>query len=362
MPHLAPLALLLALGTPLLASTHVTHAKPVPRHVAASHHAVTGHAAPAHAAKPVRASEGRRHATSADFAEALPPQARHNRGAQVAQPAAMPRETRGRRAKLERVSRRERERSPRRALRLDFAANRLRTVVSVIRATAEHPRLVDLPTAAAEPMILPQQYDARGRLMIPAALVGSHAILLHQNEMAEADGLGRVQNDADLEGMRERGMLVSLPIGSGLGVDDRLPVNRRFSRPWTASFLNDLARAHYAHFHTPLQVNSAVRTVEFQQHLMHINGNAAPADGDTASPHLTGQAIDLAKRGMPLAEIAWMRGYLLPLIEEGKIDVEEEFQQSCFHISVYRRYAAATESPYRVAARDGSSAMESMLR
>lgn len=198
--------------------------------------------------------------------------------------------------------------------------------------------------------------------MMPAALVGSHAILLHQNEMADLDGLGRVQNDADLDAMRERGMLVSLPASNGLGVDDRLPMNRRYSRPWTATFLNDLARAHYAHFHTPLQVNSAVRTVEFQHHLIHINGNAAPADGDTASPHLTGQAIDLAKRGMPLAEIAWMRGYLLPLIESGKIDVEEEFQQSCFHISVYRSYAPPAEDSYRVASHGGTTALASMLR
>ena len=210
--------------------------------------------------------------------------------------------------------------------------------------------------------MLPQRYDARGRLMIPAALVGSHAILLHQNEMADQDGLGRVQNDPDLDSMRARGMLVSLPAGAALNIDDRLPYNRRFTRPWTASFLNDLARAHYAHFHSPLQVNSAVRTVEFQQHLMHINGNAAPADGDTASPHLTGQAIDLAKRGMPLAEIAWMRGYLLPLIESGKIDVEEEFQQSCFHISVYRRYAPVSNDQYRVASHSGTTTLASVLR
>ena len=198
--------------------------------------------------------------------------------------------------------------------------------------------------------------------MMPAALVGSHAILLHQNEMADQDGLGRVQNDADLDSMRARGMLVALPLSAGLGVDDRLPGNRRFTRPWTASFLNDLARAHYARFHSPLQVNSAVRTVEFQQHLVHVNGNAAPADGDTASPHLTGQAIDLAKRGMPLAEIAWMRGYLLPLIESGKIDVEEEFQQSCFHISVYRRYSPSSADQYRVASRGGTTALASVLR
>ena len=58
-----------------------------------------------------------------------------------------------------------------------------------------------------------------------------------------------------------------------------------------------------------------------------------------ASPHLTGQALDFGKRGMSSAELAWMRAYLLPLMTAGKIDVEEEFQQACFHISVYRRYA-----------------------
>ncbi len=33
-----------------------------------------------------------------------------------------------------------------------------------------------------------------------------------------------------------------------------------------------------------------------------------------------------------------MRAYLQPLIDQGKIDVEEEFQQACFHISVYKAY------------------------
>jgi hypothetical protein len=147
--------------------------------------------------------------------------------------------------------------------------------------------------------------------------------------------------------MRNQRLLVALPVSNALDVDDRLPVNRRYCRPWTAQFLATLARAHYAHFHTTLQVNSAVRTVEFQQHLMRINGNAAPAAGDTASPHLTGQAIDVAKHGLSLTEIAWLRGYLLPLVQEGKIDVEEEFQQSCFHISVYKRYIPSASTPRR---------------
>jgi hypothetical protein len=170
---------------------------------------------------------------------------------------------------------------------------------------------------------------------------------VHQNQVAERDGLDRIQNDEDLLNLRSERLLVSLPATNALQIDERLPANRRYCRPWTADFLAALARAHYAHFHTPLQVNSAVRTVEFQQHLVHINGNAAPAEGDTASPHLTGQAIDIAKHGLSLTEIAWLRGYLLPLVQEGKVDVEEEFQQACFHISVYKKYLPPADAPDR---------------
>jgi Family of unknown function (DUF5715) len=195
---------------------------------------------------------------------------------------------------------------------------------------------------ASTPVILPTLYNKRGRLIVPPPLKGSHEILVRQNQVADRDGLDRIRDDEDILEMRSQRLLVSLPISSALQIDEHLPLNRRYSRPWTAQFLVTLARAHYAHFHTPLQVNSAVRTVEFQQHLLHINGNAAPAEGDTASPHLTGQAVDIAKHGLSLTEIAWLRGYLLPLVQEGKVDVEEEFQQACFHISVYKRYLPST--------------------
>jgi hypothetical protein len=238
-------------------------------------------------------------------------------------------------------------------------------VVSVIRPTAERPQLNSVEDAASTPVILPALYNKRGRLIVPAPLKGSHEILIHQNQVADRDGLSRVQNDDDLIQMRNQKLLVALPASSFLEVDERLPENRRYCRPWTAQFLATMARAHYAHFHTALQVNSAVRTVEFQQHLLHINGNAAPAGGDTASPHLTGQAIDIAKHGLSLTEIAWMRGYLLPLVQEGKVDVEEEFQQSCFHISVYKRYLPPVGSPGRYLAssyRSETSALAAAIR
>ena len=194
----------------------------------------------------------------------------------------------------------------------------------------------DGPRPAA--ILMPALFDRRGRLIVPAAMKGSHEILLHQNEVADEEHLTRVQDDDDLDRLRGAHQIVALPTSAALAVDERLPTNRRYCRPWTAQFLAALARAHYARFHSPLQVNSAVRTVAFQERLRYTNGNAAPSEGATASPHLTGQAVDLAKHGLSMTEIAWLRGYLLPLVQQGKVDVEEEFQQSCFHISVYKKY------------------------
>jgi hypothetical protein len=225
----------------------------------------------------------------------------------------------------------------------------------VLRPVPAVRRLKSVEEEAAAPVLLPplrvaSLYDSRGRLILPPPLYGSREVLLHQNEMADHDGLTRVQDDADLLDLRREKKLVPLPESSALTVDYRLPENRRFSRPWTATFLAVLARDYYASFHSPLQVDSAVRTVAVQQRLVRTNGNAAPSTGDTASPHLTGQAVDIGKGGLTHTQIAWLRTYLQPLIDQGKIDVEEEFQQACFHISVYKSFLPATASRIAIAA------------
>jgi hypothetical protein len=177
------------------------------------------------------------------------------------------------------------------------------------------------------------------RRAMPLPLRGSYESLLRQNEKTEDDSLERIEDDDDLADRIARKMLVPVPASAALAVNGNLPVNRRYCRPWTASFLTDLARAHAAEFHHSLEVSSAVRTVAYQKQLMKVNGNATAAEGDVASPHLTGASIDIAKQGLSRQEIGWMRAWLLPLETAGKIDVEEEFRQSCFHITVYKSYA-----------------------
>ena len=173
---------------------------------------------------------------------------------------------------------------------------------------------------------------------MPAPLLGSHESLARQNDKTEDDGLERIEDEDDLADRISRKLLVPVPVSSALTVNENLPQNHRYCRPWTARFLSDLARVHATRFHTSLEVSSAVRTVEYQKQLQEINGNAAAAEGDIVSPHLTGATIDIAKQGLSRQEMSWMRNWLLPLQNAGKIDVEEEFQQACFHITVYKAY------------------------
>jgi Family of unknown function (DUF5715) len=183
----------------------------------------------------------------------------------------------------------------------------------------------------------------------PSPLRGSHESLERQNTRLDAEGLERIEDESDLADRIARKLLVPVPASSALTVNPELSANHRYCRPWTALFLTDLARAHGAAFHRPLEVSSAVRTMEYQKRLMEINGNAAPAEGDIVSPHLTGATIDIAKEGMSRNELAWMRSHLLALEAAGKIDVEEEFKQSCFHITVYKTYAPTPRAPHPAA-------------
>jgi len=176
------------------------------------------------------------------------------------------------------------------------------------------------------------------------SLRGSLASLIRQNQRLDAEGLERIENEADLKARIAHKLLVAVPTSAALTVNPELERSHRYCRPWTARFLADLARAHESVFHHPLEVSSAVRTVDYQRRLRRRNGNAAAAVGNIVSPHLTGATVDITKKDMSPRELAWMRQHLLALQDAGKIDVEEEFEQACFHITVYKTYQPARKA------------------
>jgi Family of unknown function (DUF5715) len=166
----------------------------------------------------------------------------------------------------------------------------------------------------------------------------SHDSLLKQNAEIDRLELPRIQDDAELEQLKLDGKLVPIIPSEALRVDPRLDRDRRYCRPWTLKFVQDLADAYHQQFGDQIQVNSAVRTVVVQKKLRRHNRNAAPAEGEIASSHLAGVTVDLQRRGMSKAEIHWVENYLIPMKAAGLVEPEEERRQWVFHIMVSGRY------------------------
>lgn len=171
----------------------------------------------------------------------------------------------------------------------------------------------------------------RHRPAVHRAFPPSRESLIAQNAEIDRLGLMRFQDDRDLEIAVALGELVHIPNTPYL-VSSAIPSNRRYVRPWTLDFLNDMSTLYVQRFHKPLHVTSAVRTLKVQRSLRRWNRNAAPLHGDTASSHLAGLTVDLQRRGMTHEEILWVEDYLLYLGDE--VIVEEELHQPCFHICV----------------------------
>jgi len=179
--------------------------------------------------------------------------------------------------------------------------------------------------------------------------------LLRQNEEIDRLELPRIQNQAELDELIARQELVPIVASQTLRFDPRLDPDRRYCRPWTRDFLDDLSEAYYQQFRNSIQVNSAVRTVQVQKKLRRHNRNAAPEKGETASSHLAGITVDIQRRGMTKQQIAWMEQYMMPLKDQGLVEPEEERHQWVFHVAVSGRYADLRGSKASATAqRDGA--------
>jgi hypothetical protein len=172
----------------------------------------------------------------------------------------------------------------------------------------------------------------------------SHESLLIQNAEIDRLELPRIQNDTELEALKADGSLLEIVANESLKIEPSLDPSRRYCRPWTLDFVDDLSTAYYNRFHAQIQVNSAVRTVKVQKKLRRHNRNAAPADGDTASSHLAGVTVDLQRRGMTKEQSAWMEHYLFYMKALGLVEPEEERRHWCFHIMVSGHYSEWRES------------------
>jgi hypothetical protein len=192
------------------------------------------------------------------------------------------------------------------------------------------------------------KYKARGKrarhVVWNPVLKGSHDSLLRQNEEIDRLQLPRINDNQQLLELERTQELVPIQETRALRVSPAVQPDKRYARPWVTQFLDDMSAAFYAEFRVPMQVNSAVRTMEQQHKLRRSNGNAAPESGDNASSHLAGITVDLAKRGLTLKQHKWIEEYLKNLRDLNLIEVAEERRQACFHVMISDRYTEWREA------------------
>ncbi len=167
---------------------------------------------------------------------------------------------------------------------------------------------------------------------------GSHDMLVRENEELDRLQLPRISDEYELLRYEASQDLVPVSETDALKIAPDLQESHRYCRPWTRDFLQDFSEAYYEQFHSPLTINSLVRTVEQQHRLRRWNRFAAPEFGDTASTHLTGVTFDMSRRGLTFDQYEWIRSYLLPLQAQGMIDPIEE-RQPVLHVVVYDKYS-----------------------
>ena len=178
---------------------------------------------------------------------------------------------------------------------------------------------------------------------VAASLKGSPESIARQHRIAKDENLSVIKNDRQLAAMKRAGYLVPLPQNQDVRIDPRLAEKWRWCRPWTRTFLLRVGREFRVKFGTPLQINSAVRTVEYQKQLRKGNSNATDPENCL---HCYGATIDIArmyqKNGRRIfystQEQDYIRRRLLQLEKKGLVEATEEKNQAVFHVMVSKTY------------------------
>jgi Family of unknown function (DUF5715) len=168
---------------------------------------------------------------------------------------------------------------------------------------------------------------------------GTREALVRENAQLDMLQLPRIENDDQLLLLEQSAELVPLRESHYLNIAQNLAETRRYCRPWTRDFVEDFSQDFYKEFHRPIQLTSAVRTVQQQHKLRRHNRNAAPELGETASTHLTGVTVDILKRGLTRKQMQWINAYFMPLHAQGLVEPVEERRQPVFHIMVSNQYS-----------------------
>lgn len=180
---------------------------------------------------------------------------------------------------------------------------------------------------------------------------GSNKRLIDTNKRLDREKMDRY-SEKTLVDAKLRGAIVRLRASAVLRLDPTTRDYIQYAHPRTRTFMEHLAIDFKAEFpdSVPIQVNSAVRTREYQRGLRSRNSNATSVHGPKASSHLTGATVDIGKfdptkanrkdltllqKLRPGEQLQWLRGYLTAAEHAGITLTIEEESQAVFHVTVF---------------------------
>ena len=167
------------------------------------------------------------------------------------------------------------------------------------------------------------------RAVSSPVLFSTAGSLSAQNAEADRLHLPRIQTKNELHEIVQNGEIAQV-CTPALRV--KPTGDHAYLRPWTAVLAESLAEDFYEQAHVQLTLTSGIRTVQEQRSLRRWNHNAAAPTGPQASVHTTGIAFDISRTGLSRAQQRWLEWRLWYLQQTGKVIVEEEQKQPCFHI------------------------------
>ena len=178
---------------------------------------------------------------------------------------------------------------------------------------------------------------AHSRKHVPQpALFTTVGSLRAQNQEADRLRLPRIRTKSELHEIVQSGELVPIRTSEALKLK-KLTGDHACLRPWAAEQAESLAEDFFLQARRSLTLTSAVRTVQEQKALRRWNPNAAPTTGEQASVHTTGIAFDISRTGLSKAQQRWLELHLWYLQQIGRVIVEEEQRQPCFHVVVIQQ-------------------------
>ena len=172
------------------------------------------------------------------------------------------------------------------------------------------------------------------RAVSSPVLFSTAGSLIAQNAEADRLHLPRIQTKNELHEIVQNGELAQV-CTPALRV--KPTGDHAYLRPWAAVLAESLAEDFYEQAHVQLTLTSGIRTVQEQRSLRRWNHNAAAPTGPQASVHTTGIAFDISRTGLSRAQQRWLELRLWYLQQLGRVIVEEEQRQPCFHIVVLKQ-------------------------